>query len=62
MAQNPGYSNPTSDLPQTAERLYRAEIALEDARSSGIDAWIQAAAERLHEAVSQYLCELNAAH
>ena len=29
--------------------IYRAELALHDARSSGIDAWIRAASDRLHE-------------
>jgi hypothetical protein len=32
-----------------AELVYRAELALEDARATGVDAWIKAAADRLHE-------------
>ena len=36
-----------SDIHHVA--IYRAELALHDARSSGIDAWIRAASDRLHE-------------
>lgn len=34
-----------------AEHLYGAESALHAARQTGIDSWIRAAADRLHEAV-----------
>jgi hypothetical protein len=52
------YSPVASEVPHpTAELLYLAELALEDARSSGVDSWIKAAADRLHEAVRQYLLQ-----
>jgi hypothetical protein len=37
-----------------AVSLHRAELALHDARQTGVDAWISAAADRLHEAVLAY--------
>jgi hypothetical protein len=36
-------------------RLYNAEVALHDARGSHVDAWIMAAADRLHDAIVAYL-------
>jgi hypothetical protein len=39
---------------RAAGRLYSAEIALHDARQSGVDAWMRAAADRLHAAVLSY--------
>jgi hypothetical protein len=39
----------------TAEHLYNAECALHAAHQSHIDAWIAAASNRLHEALSEYL-------
>jgi hypothetical protein len=53
----------TNHVPQTlssattdtaARRLYDAETALHAARQTGIDAWITAAYDRLHEAIRQY--------
>lgn len=38
-----------------AEDLFRAELALEDARETGYDPWIAAAYERLHEAIAEHL-------
>jgi hypothetical protein len=38
-----------------ASRLYDAEVALHLAHSSHVDAWIQAASDRLHEAVVAHL-------
>lgn len=38
-----------------ARRLYCAELALHDAHSTHEDAWIAAAADRLHEAIEAYL-------
>jgi hypothetical protein len=38
----------------TAVQLHRAELALHDARQTCVDAWISAAADRLHEAVVAY--------
>jgi len=37
-----------------AHRLYDAEIALHIARQTGVDAWISAAYDRLHEAVAAH--------
>jgi hypothetical protein len=39
----------------TAEHLYNAECALHAAHQSHVDAWIAAASDRLHEALSEYL-------
>jgi hypothetical protein len=36
---------------QAEQRVYDAECALHAARSSGIDAWVRAAYDKLHEAV-----------
>ena len=38
-----------------AQRLYDCECALHAARSTGVDEWIAAAADRLHKAVEAYL-------
>lgn len=38
----------------TAEQLYDAEVTLHCARQSGIDAWVAAAYERLHEAIEAH--------
>lgn len=37
-----------------AIQLHRAELALHDARQTQVDAWITAAAERLHVAAMRY--------
>jgi len=37
-----------------AEHLYAAEYALHAARQTGVDSWICAAADRLHEALLQF--------
>lgn len=42
-------------------RLYDAEIALHVAHQTHVDAWIAAAAERLHEAVVEHLSAVEAA-
>ena len=39
----------------TAEHLYNAECALHAPHQSHVDAWIAAANNRLHEALSEYL-------
>jgi hypothetical protein len=45
-----------ADQVQTAaSRLYDAETALHAARQTQVDAWIAAAGDRLHDAVSAYL-------
>ncbi len=38
----------------TAISLYDAEAALHIARQTGVDTWIKAAADRLHEAVEAH--------
>ena len=43
---------PTSDLEAAERRLYEAEICLHIAHQSGVDAWIRAAGDRLHEALA----------
>ena len=44
-----------------ARRLYDAETALHTAHTSHVDAWIAAAADRLHEALEAYLTAVAAA-
>jgi hypothetical protein len=39
--------------------LYRAEIALSDAHDTGVDEWVDAANERLHQAVLRYEAALT---
>lgn len=39
------------ELECAAQRLYDAEIALHIAHQTGVDAWINAAADRLHQAI-----------
>ena len=38
-----------------ADRLFCAELALHEARQTRVDAWICAAADRLHDAVVSYM-------
>jgi hypothetical protein len=47
----------TSDMrvALTAQHLYAAECALRDAHQSHVDAWIAAASERLHIALTEHL-------
>jgi cellobiose-specific phosphotransferase system component IIA len=45
----------TSDVESAARCLHQAEQALHDAHTTHVDAWIAAAADRLHEAVETYL-------
>ncbi|SBW26894.1 hypothetical protein FDG2_5086 [Candidatus Protofrankia californiensis] len=51
---------PGSLLSDAARELYAAELALHDARQSGVDAWISAAADHLHHAVQSYVARLRA--
>lgn len=44
-----------AELEVATRRLYNAELALHDAHASGVDAWIAAANDRLHEAVVEHL-------
>jgi hypothetical protein len=46
---------PNGSVDVAARRLYRAELALHDAHATHDDAWIAAAADRLHEALEAYL-------
>jgi hypothetical protein len=39
---------------KAARALYEAELALHDAHQTHVDAWIAAAADRLHAAVLRY--------
>jgi FAD synthase len=41
-----------------ARRLYDAEVALHIARQTGVDAWISAAYDRLHEAIAAHTAAL----
>jgi hypothetical protein len=43
----------------TALGLYEAEVALHIAHQTGVDCWIQAAADRLHEALEAHLQAVN---
>lgn len=43
----------------TARRLYDAEIALHIARQTGVDAWISAAYDRLHEAIAAHTAAIT---
>jgi hypothetical protein len=44
---------------EAARRLYDAEIALHIARQTGVDAWISAAYDRLHEAIAAHTAALT---
>jgi hypothetical protein len=41
-------------VQKAARDLYEAEVGLHIARSSGVDQWVAAAADRLHVAVESY--------
>jgi hypothetical protein len=45
-----------------AQRLYDAEVALHAAHSSQVDAWIAAAADRLHDAITAHLAAVATQH
>jgi hypothetical protein len=53
-----------TDDPVTAaaRHLYDAERALHDAHQSHVDAWITAAADRLHDALVEHMHALAASH
>lgn len=46
-------------LGVAAAHLYDAECALHTAHQSGVDAWIAAATQKLHEAVTEYLATIR---
>jgi len=55
MFSHPAGRSTTGVSDRFAARLvHEAEMALHDARGTGVDAWIAAAADRLHEALNQY--------
>jgi hypothetical protein len=43
-----------SHIADAARELFKAELALHDARMSGVDTWIAAAADHLHRAAQAY--------
>jgi hypothetical protein len=43
-----------------AQHLYAAECALHNARESRVDAWIAAAADKLHQSVVEHLAAVAA--
>ena len=59
---HPGTRGPNEDQQRiTAEHLYDAECALHAAHQSHVGAWVAAASNRLHEALSEYLAAAAAA-
>jgi len=48
-------------LAEAAQRVYDAEIALHIARQAGVDQWITAAYDRLHEALIEHTAARRAA-
>lgn len=51
---------PAAELRDAERRMYDAECALHFAHQSRVDAWITAAADRLHEAITAHSCALRA--
>jgi hypothetical protein len=49
------YEAALSDYEASCAQLYRSEQALHDAHQTGVDAWIRAAADRLHECLQHEL-------
>ena len=49
------YDERRADRDRAAQSLFRAELAAHDARQSHIDAWLQAANDRLHAAIVAHL-------
>ena len=58
-ATNPTATH-TAAVDVAAQRLYQAEVALHDAHTTHVDAWIAAAADRLHDAIETYLAAVGA--
>jgi len=52
---------PAPQLRDAERRMYDAECALHFAHQSHVDAWITAAADRLHEAITAHSRALRAA-
>ena len=53
-SEQDGYARLVMARGIAAKMLYRAEIALSDATGTGIDEWVSATYERLHQAVLRY--------
>ena len=47
------------DVDAAARRMYDAECALHIAHQSGVDQWVRAAGDRLHDAIVAYQCALQ---
>lgn len=45
----------TDRMRTAATRLYDAECALHAAHQTGVDAWVAAASQKLHDAVAEHL-------
>lgn len=59
----PEATHEDQDLVRTAAaHLYDAECALHNAHQAHVDAWITAANQKLHEAVSAYLDAAERCH
>jgi hypothetical protein len=56
----PGTPHTETRVRVAAEQLYAAECALHTARESRVDAWITAAADRLHQSVVEHLAAVAA--
>jgi hypothetical protein len=48
------YEQAIVERDQTARALFRAELALHDAHQTHVDAWINAANDRLHDAIARH--------
>jgi hypothetical protein len=48
-------------VAEAAQRVYDAEVALHIARQAGVDQWITAAYDRLHEALIKHTAARRAA-
>lgn len=42
-----------------SKRMYDAEVALQDASQTGVDAWTATAANKLHDTIGQYLAAIQ---
>jgi hypothetical protein len=56
---NEMYSAAVEATRQAAHQLYLAEIAVHDARLTGVDGWIRAANDHLHSAVLEHSAKLR---
>ena len=56
----PAHTHTSNPGTNTACHLYDAECALHAAHQSGVEQWIAAAAEKLHQAIVEYLVAIAA--